>query len=92
MGCRPDLGQKSDLQVISPLKTFKIDLIGQMEKRYSENWSGWVLYDKISYKCLTFWKKWGAASILAPSVILRFQQKIAETTQKFLESQKNYFL
>ena len=49
MGCQPDLDQKSDLQVISPLKTFKIDLNGQKEKRYSAKIrSGWAFYDEIS--------------------------------------------
>ena len=51
---RQNFGPKSDLQAFDPLKIVKIDLKSQMEKLYSENWSGWAFYHKILYESLTF--------------------------------------
>ena len=90
--CRHNFGTESDFQLSSPLITIKIDLNSQTEKLRYKTWSGEAFYGKISYKSLTFWKKCTAGTTLAWRVILRFLQKIAETTQKILKFQKKYFL
>ena len=70
------------------LKILKIQLNSQTEKPRSKNWSGWAFLVIFSYESLTFWKKWSAGMVLAPSVILSFWPK---TAQKICNFRKKKF-